>query len=367
VLFPTQLFLFLTLASGPEAAQADAPIREDDGPEQFDLALFRTTGLVDADFRDELQLRMPDTELRPHAEAGDLSEREATYLYLETRAKTPTLYQIAVIVSDGRAYFGEVAVDKGLRPERVVASTLANLIFSIQQGTAVPDQENASIPPVEAGAPAPAPAPAPTDEPGSTAAAEPATTAPSPALEVAVTPGLGYALALGPPRHGDVYLGAGGGAGVELRTRRGVHAFVDFRALGRTVGAFRVTRLRAAIGAGFAWRHDRLELVTDLAVAVEPWVVSSTDGIQPVTHDGVSGRPPLLSAFLRLSPGYRISLDAGAIKGLRVGPRVDVAAGFVPTPAPRLAGLEDEGGRELVRIGGAELTTAIELAVWLGR
>jgi hypothetical protein len=256
-------------------------------------------------------------------------------------------------------------VDEGLRPERVVASTLANLIFSIQQGTVAPDQEDASIPPVEVPEPPPPGDPEP-DAP--TKPTEPTEPTRAPSLEVAVTPGLGYALALGPPRHGDVYLGAGGGVGIELRTARGVHAFADFRALGRTVDQFRITRLRAAIGAGFAWRHDRLELVTDLGIAVEPWVVSSTDGIEPVTHDdGVSGRPPLLSAFIRLSPGYRVSLDAGAIKGLRIGPRVDVAAGFVPTADPRPAGLSDVEGRELLRLGGAELTTAIELAVWLGR
>lgn len=361
-----QILVALLLVHGPEAtptpANARAPAGEQTSAEQFDLALFRTRGLVAADLQAELELRMPEVELRPHAEAGALSEREAAYLYLETHAKTPTLHEIAVIVSDGRAYYGEVAVDEGLRAERVVASTIANLVFSIQQGTVAPDRQDATIPPIREAPSADEPSTAPA------AAAPPVTHEPASKLELAVTPGLGYALGLGPPRHGDAYLGFGGGVGVELRTARGVHAFADFRALGRSVDAYRITRLRAALGAGFAWRRERLELVTDLGVSVEPWVVSSGDGIQPVTReDGRASRPPLLCAFLRLSPGYHVPLDAGAIRGLRIGPRVDIAGGFVPAPDPRVASVNTPGGRELFRLGGAELTTGVELVVWMGR
>jgi hypothetical protein len=333
-------------------------------PRRFQLALVRATGLAQDHLQAELQLRLPELHLLPHEVAGDISGSQRAYLYLEAQREGPTAYRIAVIVSDGRGYYDTVTTGEAASPERVIASTLANLIFSIEQGQAVPDREDASIPPV-ASAPK-------QDSAGTTPdqdAAVPREQAPpAPRVEVGLGLGAGLFTAVGPPRHADEHLGFAGVLDLQLRTVSGFFGFVGFRPAGTQVSGLRLTRFRAELGAGYAWRAKRLELATAVGLAVEPWVVSSEQGTEAVTSEaGVSGRPPLLSAALRLSPGYHVALERGSLRGIRVGPRVDIGGGFVLSGGPQVAGLQTQEGQALFRLGGAELYTGLELVLWLGR
>jgi hypothetical protein len=351
---------------GPEAPAPEAATPEQVEPHRFDLALVRARGLGQRGLQSELALRIPELELRPHQEAGELSGRTAPYLYLEAQRRDGAVYRIAVIISDGRAYYDEVEVGDATSAERVVASTLANLIFSIEQGSVQPDREDAEIPPAEDPKPpeqTPEPAPTPPEE---TEPTEPAPPRP-PRIEIGIAGSIATLLGHGPEHFADVYLGAGGSLGVELRTHKGAFAFVDFRPSGRREGDFRLLRLRSALGAGYAWRGQRIEIATALGLAVEPWLVTSASGVQPILGpNGSSARPPLLSAFLRMSPGYHIALQRGALQGIRIGPRIELGGGFVVADGVQMAGLQQDG-RELFRLGGTELATGFEIVAWFGR
>ncbi len=362
------LFTILTafFGPGPEAPADEAP---DAAPiDHFDLALVRAVGFGERGIRDEIGLRLPDLELRAHQAAGDLSGRAAPYLYIEIQRVSVSRSRIAVIVSDGRAYYEDVEVLEGdaISAERVVASTLANLIFSIEEGSVRPDREDARIPPSVS----PEPVAPPPEPPAEIAAPEPredTEPSPTPGLEVGPSLAVGTGLGIGPPDFGDVYLGVGASLGLQLRTARGFFGILDFRPSGRSTGAYRLTRLRVALGAGYAWRGQRVEIATAVALGVEPWFVTTTAGIEPIRGPGnLSGQPPLLSALLRLSPGYHLPIDRGALRGLRIGPRIEIGGGFVIADGAKVAGLRSDSGEALFRLGGVELATGFEIVGWFG-
>ena len=347
----------------PSPPEPDPSEETEPDPEKFDLALVRAQGLDPAALRSELALRLPELELRPHEAAGELKDHPSPYLYLEAQRQGATTYRIAIIISDGRGYYDDVEVGEAVTPERVVGSTIANLIFSIERGSVDPDRQDATIPPSEEETADPGPQPEPSD-PVPEPASKP-TMAP-PRVELGIGIGGGLATAVGPPQFADAHLGFGGGLDFELRTRGGFWAFAGFRTIGRTALDHRLTRLRAQVGAGYAWRGDHIELGTGLAIAVEPWLVSTDSGLAPVTHRGGSGRPPLLSWALRLSPGYLIETTRPKLRGIRLGPRLDFGSGFVLSDGAVVAGLQTPAGERLFRIGGVELYTGVELTMWFG-
>lgn len=361
------LLALLLTSPAPPAADPAPPQDDPSGPaqaesEKFDLALVRSEGLDAGSLRSELALRLPELDLRPHEAAGEIGERDAPYLYLEAQKSGPTTYRIAIIISDGRGYYDDVETGDAVAAERVVGSTIANLVFSIEQGSVDPDRDDATIPPSEEPT-TPEPKPEPTQtEP------EPEPQPPdAPRLEIGVGLGGGLATAVGPPRFADGHLGFGGGVGLELRTRGGFWAYADFRTIGRSHLEHRLTRLRGGLGAGYAWRSENLEIAMALGLAVEPWLVSSDSGLAPVSRNGTSGRPPLLSWALRLSPGYLIESQRPALKAMRIGPRIDLGSGFVVSDGVVVAGLETRDGQELFRIGGVEMYTGLELTMWFSR
>jgi hypothetical protein len=135
---------------------------------------------------------------------------------------------------------------------------------------------------------------------------------------------------------------------------------------GASSQAYRLTRLHAGLGLGYAWRGAHAELVLATTTSITAWLVSSEGRTEPITHldSGTAGRPPLLGFGLRVSPGYRIELRRGALRAVRLGPRVEVSGGFVTSSPPRVAGLVSRTGDELFRLGGAEVYTGAELTLW---
>jgi hypothetical protein len=195
-----------------------------------------------------------------------------------------------------------------------------------------------------------------------------ANTPPAPRLELGVQASAGVLLGPAPPVFGDIFLGWLGGLGIALRTRAGALALAEFRVGGRLDDPARLVRLRVALGGGYSWRLDRLELATALLLFVEPWFVRPGDGVLMTAEEPASpgAFPPVLGATLALSAGYRVTLARG--RALRVGPRVEVAGGFVlGEDGPTVAGVSVREQGQLVprfRLGGLELFSGLELVVW---
>lgn len=344
-----------TEARAPTLAPAAAPI------ELPSLAFIAVEGLDGRALETEIAMRMP--ELRVSLLDG--TPPAEPFLYIQARRETGKVHRIAIIFSDGRAFYEHLDVGDAGSPERVLASAIANLLFSIESGAVEPDQHGVetpltSAPPVE---PAPQPEPQPQPQPVPEPKPQPR---PDSALELGMALGLGQATGLGAPRFADAHLGWFGSLDVQLRTRGGLFVGLGFRPGGASSQAYRLTRLHAGLALGYAWRGPHLELVIATTASIGAWLVSSEGRAEPVTHidSGTVGRPPLLGFGLRVSPGYRIVLQRGSLRALRIGPRVEASGAFVTSSPPRVAGLQSRAGDELFRLGGVELYTGAEMTLW---
>ena len=357
----------LCLASPAETPQPDP---EPDLREPNALPKLTFVASLDLDreaFASELSLRMPELELSNLDSAPPGRE----FVYIQARRETERIHRVAIILSDGRAYYEHIDVGEAGSPERVLASAIANLLFSIESGEVEPDERDVRAPPAGESAEAlePEPAEAPATEPQLKDSADaPASTALPAPLELGLGLGLSQATALGAPMFANRHLGWFGGLGLELRTVRGLFASAELRPGGARVGDYGLTRIGVGLGLGVAWRVRQLELVAALTATVTPWFVASEGEVEAVTKidDGARGRPPLLNFGARFSPGYRIELeDRGPLRSLRLGPHLGLSGGFVTSAPPRVAGLQAPGGRELFRLGGVELDLGFELTLWM--
>jgi hypothetical protein len=354
------LWLACSLASAPETdavppALAPAPV----SIELPELAFVAVEGLDAEALVTEIAMRMPELRVR----TVDGTQPTEPYLYIQARQEAGKVHRIAIIISDGRAFYEHLDVGDAGSPERVLASAIANLLFSIESGAVEPDQHGVETPLAE-------PEPKPESEPEP----EPTRVEPRPepprrdaALELGATLGLGQATGLGAPRFADAHLGWFGALELVLRTRNGLFVALEFRPGGTSSHAYRLTRLHTGFGLGYAWRGPHVELVIATTASVDAWLVSSEGRAEPVTHidSGRVGRPPLLGFGLRLSPGYRVEFSRGGLRAMRIGPRIEAGGGFVTSSPPRVAGLQSRTGDELFRLGGVELYTGIEVALWL--
>jgi hypothetical protein len=361
-------WLAIAPALAPETdATAAPPLATTPAPESVpievpSLAFVAVEGLDAGALEAEITLRMPELRVSPL----DGTSPTEPYLYIQARREAGKVHRIAIIFSDGRAFYEHLDVGDAGSPERVLASAIANLLFSIESGAVEPDQHGVETPLDERAAqPQPEPEPNPEAEP---TPIEPELEPPNrdPALELGMTLGLGQATGLGAPRFADAHLGWFGALELSLRTRGGLFAALEFRPGGSSSDAYRLTRLHTGLGLGYAWRGPHVEFVIATTASVGAWLVSSEGRAEPVTHidSGTVGRPPLLGFGLRLSPGYRVELQRGSLRALRVGPRIEAGGGFVTSSPPRVAGLQSRAGEELFRLGGVELYAGIELALW---
>ncbi|MDC0718905.1 hypothetical protein [Nannocystis bainbridge] len=363
------------VASGMSPGTGDATTGE---PQEFRAARADIRGFDEAAVLAALALRLPRLPIERH---GGAAPTEAPYLYLQLTRAADDRGTIRVITSDGRAYERSFAVEIG-QEVRVVASTAANLIFAVEQGAVIPDQEDVAIPP---------PAAAPELVPPEPAPPEPPPPEPSPPLDMAEETGpkaqvqkdmsdrprweLGVGLhaaavlGLGPPAYGGALGGGGGGLGLEVRSPRGLAAALETRAIGQAEAGVGLGRLRVAIAAGYALRRGRFELPILVGLAIEPWWVTRAGERAPLAASGdddTVARPPLLGGFLRLSPGWRARPSPRL--GLRVGPRIELGGSFGidDHDGPRVVGLADAVGVPRFRVGGLELSLGLELALQFG-
>lgn len=349
--------------SPPVVAPSTAQLDQDVAPPtvlrhvQLDL-----TGFADDPVLAALRLRLPDHAISRHAD-----RTTAPDLYLRVERTTDTTATMQAITADGRAYARTFTVEIGSEV-RAVATTAVNLLFAIQHNTVPPDRQGVVIPTPEPEPPAnpePTPPPANTPQPKPQPAHLPPLAKPppkpQPTSELALLLHGATVLGLGPPQQSPL-AAAGGGLGLELRTPRGLAASLELRAAGIRRADLGLARLRIALGAGYILRHKRLELPLLLVLAVEPWWPLQAGAPATVQQNGAPvSRTPLLSAHLRVAPGVRLALPRG--HALRIGPRLELGAGFIVADGARVVSLDDTTGTPRARLGGLELSLGLELAV----
>lgn len=362
---------------------------------RFAALALRVDGPGLEDLSAALRLRLPQTaigpELPPGCEGSPCPEApEHAFAYVRSGLPTSTRHAIGVITSDGRAFFREV--DTGADPPaRVLASVLANLIRSIEQGAVAPDRTDVPLPargeapllpgeepptqevpvpepPAEATPEEAVPEDIPTREVPKGPASVPADRSPPPPRprwEISLAPRLDVGLSLGPPRFGVILAAAGGGVALDVRSPGGGLVGGEVRVLGGLRNGHVLARVRLAVMGGYALRRGPFELITALGVSIEPWWVTPAADLAEVR----GAMRPLFGGHLRVAPGLHVPLSRGPLRGLRVGPRLELAGSFLVDDGARVAGvsLAGDSRTRLFRLGGLELHAGLELALWFGR
>jgi hypothetical protein len=317
---------------------------------------------------DALGLRMAPVPVVPHDTAT--AAGEGLEVYVHVPAPTDERYRVEIIVSDGRAYAREIAAPAAMAG-RILGGELALLLRGIEEGTLVPDREDAVIPDEQAVEDAgrveedvaperPAPAPAPT-------AARTASPRPAPRLQLGLFAGSGGSLGVAPGTDVAASAVASGELGLELRWPSGGAMSADVRMGGRRPTPFSVIRTRIAVGGGYVLRRGRLELPLRLWLGVEPWGVRTrgrSTAVMPI--DGAARRVPLLGVAVRAEPGVRVPWPARPLLALRVGPYVELAGSAVwsnGVGVPRL--MAADNGDVIARLGGLELGLGLCVQLWL--
>lgn len=361
--------LILALALAPATATSTSPApAEASEPQEFRAARVELIGFDEAAVLAALRLRMPRLPIERH---GSPQPPDPPHVYVQIARTDDTAGTLRVITSDGRAFERSFVIEIG-QEVRVAASTAASLLFAVEQGAVAPDREDVAIP--EAPTPAP-PEPEPAEPPPEQVVAAPGlqepVSKPMPyrterIWEVGAVVHGSALLGLPPQSYGDLLVGAGGGLGVELRSPRGATATLDLRGLGSSHSGLGLGRLRVALGGGYTLRSGRFELPIVLALAVEPWWVTS-EGTGAALFEGMSAtsRRPLLGGYLRLTPAARFVVGRDRPVGLRIGPRLELGGSFVVDEGAKIVGIAEQDGKERFRLGGLELSIGLELAIQL--
>lgn len=380
---PRSLILIGALA-GPAPAPADSPPPSEPPVERpagqgFRTVLASVAGLDNDATFEELGLRLGHLEIRRRWAMEADAAPDPTRLFIRlTRAQSGRV-RIEVITGDGRAFLRES--DGGEQPERVATSVAANLLIAIEESTVEPDVEDAALPrsnesedvdaAVAALVPAPAPAPAepapdPEPPPPETSGTEP------PPIEAVPPPpptwqlGLGLhptvLLAVGPPVYAGVFQAGGADVDVVARHRSGGQVGLAIRPTVRHNQGFALTRLRIALGGGYAPRVQRFELPITGALFVEPYWMRD-DG-EPLEFPELA---PILAGFaLRFEPGILIPVEG--LGAVRVGAHAELAATGAFDGGLTVAGIaspdEEAFDDRLFRMGGVEASVGLGTRIW---
>ncbi|HVH97524.1 MAG TPA: hypothetical protein VM869_02395 [Enhygromyxa sp.] len=325
--------------------------------------MVRTADLDEAAFVAATRLRLPDLHLRSIERASEIEPAcsEALHAYVEVRSEGAGQWSLALIFSDGRAWYRSVPAEQE-DAARTLASALANLLAAIEDDQLDPDAEDVVLPIEAAPAPEPAPEPKlPSPAPPSPEPAEPELE-PQPSsgprerpIVLEVGPRLGLQSVVGiHPAAG--YRATAGSLGLDLRTPNGLLIGLDVRVAGRSSAALSLLRTRVSLGVGYALRARRFELPIVLAAACEPWLVLE-DG-QRAAVDA----PPLLGGGLRLAPGGLVELGRTTLRiaaTLQLDATAELPSGRVPSVRLR------PGSAPIFHVGGLELALGLELGLWM--
>lgn len=330
---------------------------------RIELLALDVEGVEAEAFERALQTRLPD---RPRIPAGNPGARAGieNWGYVLVRPVDDG-WSLALILADGRGYYRDVASHDGGEPARLIASTLSNLIASVEEDALVADAQNVVVPderPVEA-EPAPPQTPASPDVSAPVKArVVPAVPPPPPELGITLR---GLALwPVGPPEPTGF---SGGGAELSVSVLRpgGLVFGGTFGGLGRAVRGYGLGRLRLAAFAGYGLRRDRFELASTAGVSAQPWFVRGPDGSQSLrTSQDDRAVSVLWGGFVQLSPG--VLIDGNGVR-VRLGPTARLSGSATTQGGGGIARVlrETEDGPEaLFRLGGLEFTTGLDVTLW---
>ena len=341
-------------------------------PQEFRAARVEVVGFDEDAVLAALRLRLAQLPIKRH---GGPAPAESPHVYVRVERGANGHGALRVITSDGRAYERGFLIEVG-QEVRVAASTVASLIYAVEQGAVAPDRKDVAIPevPGESAAIVPDPPSAAADAPLPRAAPSEGSQTASPgrrgdtaAWELGANLHGAAALGLGPPRyprsHGAL-AGGGGGLGLEFRSPRGGLAAFDLRGIGLVADGLGVGRMRISIGGGYAWRRGRFEVPVLVAVAVEPWWATRAGAVASIASGArVIAGLSLIGGYLRVSPGLRISRPRGPLAGVRVGPRLELGGSFALDNGAKVVGLADPAGVPQFRLGGLEMSLGLELSL----
>jgi len=357
------------------AVRVASDLVEVESPDRVELVaqleqLAVASGPIDSNvLTEELELRLPHVEIVA-AGVPTAPRPVALRAHLELRGSADVdAVDLTLVTSDGRAYDRRIPFEGETDPRertRVVARTLANLVFAIQQGKVTADRENVELP-----QPQSPPCPvvsepsvvAPPEPPAAVCAPTPpqapaSTVAPVRRTELGLRGGIVAGLGLGPPSDVDRFLGWGGELDLRVRTPKGLLVTLAVRGLQRGHdAAVRLMRWRIAAGVGYVFRpmgDAPFELEASASVFVEPWSVLGA---------ALPSVPPLVGGLARCGLGYR--WRGRAVSG-RAGLYAGLGLGGVPRGAAvaKVSLAEGDATEALFRVGGAELEGGIEGVVW---
>jgi hypothetical protein len=314
--------------------------------------------------REALSLRLAPVPVDDH-DPSKPSEGDGLHVYVSVPAPRDERYQVEIIASDGRAYAREITAPAEMAG-RILGSELALLLRGIEEGTIVPDRQDARMPgvapdrPTNGGRPGGVPAPPPT-------VSSPRSTHGERRLELGVRAGVGGLLGIVPSTDIGRSTAALGEIGVDVRWPSGATVSADIRMGGRRTSPFSLLRTRIAVGGGYVLRRGAFELPVRLWIGVEPWGVRAHGRGTPVVPlDGTARQVPLLGLGARADPGLRVSFAARPSLAIRLGPYVELAGSAVFSDGvgvPRLREVDTDA--VVARLGGLELGLGLSVQLWL--
>jgi hypothetical protein len=343
-------------------AVPDAPVTRAPEPVRISVAILVSGPLPYRELDDALRIRLPRLRTLPFEDRSfrDLEGEPYAYVELSEPSAPVGAIDITVILTDGRSYGRRFVPEENDRV-RDTATMLANTITAIEEERVQPVRRDAEIP-----LPPPEAPPEEVPPPDEVASKSPSPRAEPPRWMIGVTPAAGTVLGLAPRPVGSF----GGGAvalGLLARAPVGVAFGLGLRYATRLAGPdVRLSRIRALVAVGYAYRRRSFELLALGGFTVEPWLLSRTTGsTRPaVTDDAPIG--PLLGGIGRLSPGLLVQPAATPSFALRLGLFAELAgSGIARNGTPRIVAADGAGELvELARFGGLELSTGLDVALW---
>jgi hypothetical protein len=313
-----------------------------------------------------MELRMPDRRLlsvgqRFYADDG------ALHAFVEFRRSSGQLWEFALILSDGRAFFREMDVSDD-EAARALASSLEGLLAAVEEDRVEADATQEEIPDVAK------PQPTPLEVDTESRIEVPVEVEPEPEAVVSApsfVEGGATSICLG----GGATLGLTGAGGLRAggfslsadhRFERGGAVVMQ---LAQGFSGERdelLSRTRVAIGGGYTWRGSSIELPLWVLAAVEPWQVTR-EGSRAETHEqeaeeGEDFSTPLLGLGFRT--GLRGRLDLPRREALKILVGFTVEA-WMSGASPGFEALRIQGEDELW-LGGGELRVGLELGLRFG-
>ncbi|MCB9715633.1 MAG: hypothetical protein H6712_17320 [Myxococcales bacterium] len=373
----------------PEAAApaSTSPAPDDPAPAvpepavgtEIHHAILHVEGRPWEEVRDALALRLPHTELLPFDDASFAGLGGQPFAYVEIAIEPGPDAEVAltIVLSDQRAYLRRFAPEAD-RPLRSIVTTVANTLVAIEQEQIEADERVAEIPRPEPEPSEPAltePTPAltePTPTPAEPEPTPPATNVEPPPrpppyeLGVAGSMLTIFGLAPAPVR---AFAAGGGEARVSARLRRGALVELGLRFASRGRLDHRLWRNRLSLAGGYAWRGERFGVAAVAGPTVEPWTVRRLGTPTGVSAADQTSATPLWGAMMAVTPSLRWRV--APTLALALGLRTELATGVLGSGASaRVLGLDPAEPPEtsptvLFTLGGLELSTALELTVWI--